>query len=147
MFATVDLDADAILSVAVLQQRMFNATEEEMEAAIQAVAMALRHPKLRRAAAVGGANIRRETPAVLMLEDGTIAEGVVDLALRRPKEVRGMKVVNFICGHRVIAAGGRLADSVAIGALWLGGFPHRRLFDDPLRWFGRVAEADGDLHR
>ncbi len=38
------------------QQRMFNATEEEMEAAIQAVAIALRHPKLRRAATVGEKN-------------------------------------------------------------------------------------------
>ena len=52
-----------------------------------------------------------------------------------------------ICGHRVIAAAGGLADCAAIRALWPGGFHHRRLFDDPLRWFGRVAKADVDLYR
>ena len=52
-----------------------------------------------------------------------------------------------MCGHRVIAAAGGLADSAAIRALWPGGFHHRRLFDDPLRWFGRVAKADVDLYR
>ena len=98
MFAAVDLDADldAIRSVAVLQQRMFNATEDEMEAAIQAVATALRHPVLRRAAAVGEENIRRETPVMLMLEDGTIAEGVVDLAFRETEgKFSGWTVVDF----------------------------------------------------
>ena len=98
MFAAVDLDADAnaIRSVAVLQQRMFNATQEEMEAAIQAVATALQHPVLRRAAAVGEENIRRETPVMLMLEDGTIAEGVVDLAFRETEgKFSGWTVVDF----------------------------------------------------
>ena len=52
-----------------------------------------------------------------------------------------------MCGHRVIAAAGGLADGAAIRALWPGGFHHRRLFDDPLHWFGRVAKADVDLYR
>ena len=42
-------------------------------------------------------------------------------------------------------AGRQTYRSVAIRALCIGGFHHRRLFYDPLRWFGRIVEADGDV--
>jgi len=98
MLATVELSGDAarIRSVARLQQRMFDATEEEIDAAIQAVTTALQHPVLRRAVAAGKENVRRETPVLLKLENGTIAEGVVDLAFRESMGERAeWTVVDF----------------------------------------------------
>lgn len=82
VLAAVDLAAGSggIEQAAALQQRMFDATQEEMAAAIDTVTQALRHPVLRRAAATGIENVRRETPVMLTLEDGSLAEGVVDLA-------------------------------------------------------------------
>ena len=98
MLATVELSGDAarIRSVARLQQRMFDATEEEIDAAIQVVTTALQHPVLRRAVAAGKENVRRETPVLLKLANGTIAEGVVDLAFRESMGERAeWMVVDF----------------------------------------------------
>jgi ATP-dependent exoDNAse (exonuclease V) beta subunit len=98
MLAAVDLGAgkEGIAQTAALQQRMFDATQEEIAAAIETVTHALQHPVLRRAAAAGNENVRRETPVMLTLEDGTLAEGVVDLAFREagPKGCR-WTVVDF----------------------------------------------------
>jgi ATP-dependent helicase/nuclease subunit A len=75
---------------------MLNATEDEIEAAVGAVTTALRQPVLRRAAAVGKANVRRETPVMLTLEDRTIAEGVVDLAFHETEgRFLGGTVIDF----------------------------------------------------
>jgi ATP-dependent exoDNAse (exonuclease V) beta subunit len=83
--AAVDLDApdSGVRAAARSQARLVGATQEETDAATIAVTAALAHPLLRdaaRAAARGG--VRRETPVVLRLGDGTLAEGVVDLAFR-----------------------------------------------------------------
>jgi ATP-dependent exoDNAse (exonuclease V) beta subunit len=98
MLAAVELNADGneIQSVAALQQRVFNATPEEVKAAIQTVITAVRHPLLRRAAAAGKENVRREAPVLVTLEDGTIAEGVADLAFRENVgELSQWTVVDF----------------------------------------------------
>ena len=60
---------------------MLGATAAEMRDAVASVTATLRHPRLRAAhnAAQQG-QCRRETPLVLKLPDGTLAEGVVDLA-------------------------------------------------------------------
>ena len=88
ILAAIDFpaDAEAIRAVAALQQRLFDATPEEVEAAIATVVAALQHPVVQRAAAAGRENLRRETPILLTLEDGTLAEGVVDLAFYETAE-------------------------------------------------------------
>jgi len=48
------------------------------------------------AAAVGASNLRRETPVLLRREDGTLLEGVVDLAFREGEGMSaGWTVVDF----------------------------------------------------
>jgi ATP-dependent helicase/nuclease subunit A len=65
--------------------------------AIQGSAAALQHPILRRAtASAAEGNIRRETPVLLRLEDGSVAEGVLDLAFReQTSDFDGWSVVDF----------------------------------------------------
>jgi ATP-dependent exoDNAse (exonuclease V) beta subunit len=92
ILAVVPLDADAarVQAVAGLQGRLLGATLEEVEAAASAAVAALAHPLLRRAAASPA--LRRETPVLWKLPEGTLAEGVVDLAFR---EAQGWTVVDF----------------------------------------------------
>ena len=89
--APLDADADALAAAARLQGRIVGATDEEIAAAVVAAGDALRHPLLRRAAASGA--LRRETPVLLQMEDGVLAEGVVDLAFREPGV--GWLIVDF----------------------------------------------------
>jgi ATP-dependent exoDNAse (exonuclease V) beta subunit len=83
--ALVDLDADAqaVAACARAQGRLLGAPDSEVNAAATAVAAALAHPLLRSAASsAASGGLRRETPMLLRLPDGTLAEGVVDLAFR-----------------------------------------------------------------
>jgi len=66
-------------------------------AAARAAHAALGHPLLRRAAeASKRGELRRETPVLLRIEAGRIAEGIVDLALREKiRRRRGWTVVDF----------------------------------------------------
>jgi ATP-dependent helicase/nuclease subunit A len=98
VLAAVPLSADAgrIEEVARVQGRLVGASAEEIDAALGAVAAALRHPILERAAAAGAkedgaeegreeegqGGLRRETPVLFRRPDGILAEGVVDLAFR-----------------------------------------------------------------
>jgi ATP-dependent helicase/nuclease subunit A len=98
MLASIDLDAsaEAIQASAAVHERIFGATQDETQAAIATVAAALHHPVLRRAAACEKENIRRETPVLLAMPDGTLAEGVLDLALREQRsDFNGWTVVDF----------------------------------------------------
>ena len=83
VLATVPLDEPAAAQeTAVLHGRLLGATDEEVAAAAVAVTAALRHPLLDRArAALARGECRREAP-VAALDDGTLVEGVVDLAFR-----------------------------------------------------------------
>ena len=83
VLATVPLDESAVAEeTAVLHGRLLGATDEEVAAAAAAVTAALRHPLLDRArAALARGECRREAP-VAALDDGTLVEGVVDLAFR-----------------------------------------------------------------
>ena len=85
VLSAVALNSDrlGIEETARVQARILGATEEEVAAAVETVHRALRHPLMRRAAAAMSAgHCRREVPAAIKLEDGTLVEGVVDLAFR-----------------------------------------------------------------
>jgi len=99
LLAAIDLDADieGIRAAAAVHGRLVAATDKEIDAAVTAVAAALAHPIMRRAAAGAGAGgVRRETPVLLQREDGTLVEGVVDLAFRQEaSDFNGWAVVDF----------------------------------------------------
>jgi ATP-dependent helicase/nuclease subunit A len=99
ILASVDLDADAdaIQASATINGRLVGATEEEIIAAVEAVCGTLEHPILRRAAAnARNGEIRRETPVMLTLSDGSLVEGAVDLAFRDDTpEIARWTVVDF----------------------------------------------------
>jgi ATP-dependent exoDNAse (exonuclease V) beta subunit len=95
VLATVALDAgrDAIAEVAALQARILGAPDEETEAAADLVEAALAHPILVRARdASGQGRCRREAPITAVESDGSILEGVLDLAF---EEDDGWTVVDF----------------------------------------------------
>jgi ATP-dependent exoDNAse (exonuclease V) beta subunit len=71
------------------------ATEAEIEAAVRTVVAALAHPIMRRAANLAVSDLRRETPIFLRREDGTLLEGVVDLAFREEAADFQWTVVDF----------------------------------------------------
>ena len=82
ILADLDLRADsaAVERSAAVSARTVGATEEEQRAAVVAVVATLAHPLVVRAAA--SPDCRRECPVAVVLEDGSLAEGVVDLAFR-----------------------------------------------------------------
>jgi ATP-dependent helicase/nuclease subunit A len=99
MLASIDLEAgaEAVQASAAILGRMFAATQEEVQAAVTTVDATLQHPIMRRAiVSAGKGNIRREAPVLLTLEDGSIAEGVLDLAFReQTSDFDGWSVVDF----------------------------------------------------
>jgi ATP-dependent exoDNAse (exonuclease V) beta subunit len=84
--ALVPLDADrATVTGFVRQQsRLLAATDAEIAAAIAMIVRVLEHPLLvqLRADEARGA-LRREVPVALVDDDGTLVEGIVDLAFER----------------------------------------------------------------
>jgi ATP-dependent exoDNAse (exonuclease V) beta subunit len=62
-------------------------------AAVEVVTRALAHPLLRRAAAAD--RCRREVPVVLGLDDGTLVEGIVDVAFREVHPQPRWTVIDF----------------------------------------------------
>jgi ATP-dependent exoDNAse (exonuclease V) beta subunit len=98
VLSVVDLNADAteIQAAADLRGRILGATPEEIIAATETVIRALAHPLMRRAAAASLAGrCRRETPITMQLEDGTLIEGVVDLAFVDESDLETWIVVDF----------------------------------------------------
>jgi ATP-dependent helicase/nuclease subunit A len=76
-----DTDLAALSELAAAEGRALGATREEIVAAAHSAERLLRHDLLVRArtASLRGA-CRRETPLTLLLTDGTVVEGIVDLA-------------------------------------------------------------------
>ena len=81
VLAGVPLDAEQtqLTSIARTHGQMLAATPEEVDSAVEAVTAALQHPVIRFAREAGAA-CRRETPVVLREKDGSLVEGVLDLA-------------------------------------------------------------------
>jgi ATP-dependent exoDNAse (exonuclease V) beta subunit len=81
--ADLDAEADTLRSLTRTLGRLLGNTDEEIEAAGQAVERALEHPLLRRAQAASRLGLcHRETPFVYREPDGGLIEGVADLAFR-----------------------------------------------------------------
>jgi ATP-dependent exoDNAse (exonuclease V) beta subunit len=101
----------AVADVAAVQARILAAPPEELAAAIDAVAAAFDHPLLQAAAAAE--TLRRETPISLLDDDGTLVEGVVDLAFR---DAAGWTVVDYKTDVELSAHAGIYSRQVALYA-------------------------------
>ena len=89
----LDADAPAIAALAEVHGRIVSALAEETAAAALTVQHVLAHPVLVRArAAEARGACRRETPVTIVVEDGTLVEGVVDLAF---EETQGWTIVDY----------------------------------------------------
>jgi ATP-dependent exoDNAse (exonuclease V) beta subunit len=80
VLAHVPLNAERARIAALCEAlaRLTGATNAEAASAIDAVLAALAHPRL--AAARASEQVRREVAVTQVLEDGTLAEGIIDLA-------------------------------------------------------------------
>jgi ATP-dependent exoDNAse (exonuclease V) beta subunit len=79
--------ASEVRATAEGQGRLLGAAADEIAAAAEAALAALAHPLLLRAVRAGErGGLRRETPVALRLADGSLAEGIVDLAFREPAD-------------------------------------------------------------
>jgi ATP-dependent exoDNAse (exonuclease V) beta subunit len=96
VLAAVDLEANAhqIEALAQANARLVDATPEETNATITVVRNVLTHPLIRRASTAQA--VRRESPVQHHRNDGTLVEGVVDLAFHESTpEFNGWTVVDF----------------------------------------------------
>ena len=80
ILATLPLDAsrELVERGGRVQSRIFSASADELQAAIDVVSRVLEHELLARARAASA--VKRETPVSWVLKDGTLIEGVLDLA-------------------------------------------------------------------
>ena len=105
MLASAPLEADrlAIEALAEVHGRVLSAPEAEVSAAMETVEKVLAHGLLVRArAAEARGACRRETPVTCMLPDGTMIEGIVDLAF---EEQGGWTVVDYKTDRELAAVG------------------------------------------
>ncbi len=104
VLATVALDAAPaqIAEGVTLQARILGATQDEAQAATDVVAAALAHPLMARARdAWRAGRCRREAPVTCREADGSLVEGVLDLAF---EEADGWTVVDFKTDTEIAAA-------------------------------------------
>ena len=99
----LDADHDGVRALTEVQARILSAPADEIAAATELVTRVLAHELLaraRRAAAEG--RCRRETPLTLSLADGTLIEGVVDLAF---EENGAWTIIDYKTDRELAAAG------------------------------------------
>lgn len=114
--ATVALDATAaqVAESVGLQARILAAPAEEAEAATALVAAALAHPLMARARnAWREGRCRRETPVACREPDGSLVEGVLDLAF---EDADGWTVVDFKTDVEIAAGLARYRRQVGLYA-------------------------------
>jgi ATP-dependent exoDNAse (exonuclease V) beta subunit len=118
VLASIDLsDPDAIQQSAVMNGKMVGASDNEIAAAVMAVRNALAHPVLRRAATRANNGLRREAPVTLRLDDGSLVEGVIDLAYPDDdSESSGWTVVDFKTDREFSASSERYVAQVQLYA-------------------------------
>jgi hypothetical protein len=104
VLATVALDApaDAVLSTAESQGRILLSTSEEVQAAAAIATAVLSHDLMQRARRA--TTLSRETPVTWLQDDGTMIEGVLDLAF---EEDGATTVVDFKTDHELAAGEAR----------------------------------------
>jgi ATP-dependent exoDNAse (exonuclease V) beta subunit len=104
VLATLPLDADDALirGTADTQGRILAAKPEEVTAAATVASAVLRHELMSRARAAS--RVRRETPVTWLQKDGTLVEGVLDLAF---DEDDVTTVVDFKTDHELAAGEAR----------------------------------------
>jgi ATP-dependent helicase/nuclease subunit A len=98
----LDADADAVRRTADVQGRLLAAPADEVVAAGTVVAAVLAHDLMARARAA--TRFRRETPVTWLQRDGTLIEGVLDLAF---EEDGATTVVDFKTDHELTAGEAR----------------------------------------
>ena len=118
VLASIDFKVDDTLpQSAAMNGRLLGATDDEIQTAIEVIRRALEHPVLKRAAAQMQHDLRRETPILLTLEDGSLAEGVIDLAyLTDDAEFAGWTVVDFKTDREFAASSQRYVAQVRLYA-------------------------------
>ena len=104
VLATVPLDApeDVVRRTAETQGRIVGSPAEEVNAAAEVATAVLKHDLMARARAA--AAVLRETPLSWMHTDGTLIEGVLDLAF---EEAEVTTVVDFKTDHELAAGEAR----------------------------------------
>ena len=101
--ASFDADADQLEALASMESRVLGLTEADAAEAARAAARVLAHDIMARARAAELRGVcRRETPVACRMPDGTIVEGIVDLAF----EEDGHWVVVDYKSDRMLAADG-----------------------------------------
>jgi len=89
-----DSDRETIARVSAFRGRILGASDDEVSSAVEAVSRALKSPLMVRAREAGSARVRRECSVLVVLEDGTLVEGVADLAFTE-RENAPWTVVDF----------------------------------------------------
>jgi ATP-dependent exoDNAse (exonuclease V) beta subunit len=101
--APFDADGDGLRALAGTEGRALGATEEEVANAARSAARVLAHGLLDRARRAEARGVcRREIPVTLTLADGTLLEGVVDLAF---EEHGSWTIVDYKTDRELLAAG------------------------------------------
>lgn len=117
VLALIDLSSssDDVTATAAVQGKIVGATKNEIDATVAAVLRAKAHPVLQRAAkAALAGHLRREIP-VMLVQDQTLAEGVIDLAFREEMpDFAGWTVVDFKTDRELAEARDRYVRQVQL---------------------------------